>query len=374
MGAARRRAGGSRRRAGQAVLRRHEAPPEHRVRRHPPPARRAARRADGRRRSAEPRAHLRHARPRSRATGVSLLLTTHHLEEAEARCTRTVIIDHGQGDCRRDDAGAGRSDGRAPPHRHAAADASPPIAAVPPGVEARCRDDPPRRCSARVTDVARELPALLERVSAQRARRRGRRGARPEPAVGVHPPDRKGAAGMIATLLRISWTNLQRDRVAQALDVPAADRVLLDLRDRVRQPGRRVDGAHPRRRRRRGPQRVQPPARRRPAEGEGAARARTTADAEGKGATLDRAGGRAAGPRRRRAGRDRAARGTRRSAVAVRTALGRGRAIQLLADVSDPIAPQMVLRPAAESRDDRGARPADARAGIAPVREIRRRD
>jgi ABC-2 type transport system ATP-binding protein len=29
-------------------------------------------------------------------SGVSLLLTTHHLEEAEARCSRTVIIDHGQ--------------------------------------------------------------------------------------------------------------------------------------------------------------------------------------------------------------------------------------------------------------------------------------
>ena len=29
-------------------------------------------------------------------TGVSLLLTTHHLEEAEARCSRTVIIDHGR--------------------------------------------------------------------------------------------------------------------------------------------------------------------------------------------------------------------------------------------------------------------------------------
>ena len=51
-----------RRRAGQAVLRRHEAAPQHRLRRPPPPAHRPARRADGRRRPAEPRSHLRHAR------------------------------------------------------------------------------------------------------------------------------------------------------------------------------------------------------------------------------------------------------------------------------------------------------------------------
>jgi ABC-2 type transport system ATP-binding protein len=30
------------------------------------------------------------------AQGVSVLLTTHHLEEAEARCSRTMIIDHGK--------------------------------------------------------------------------------------------------------------------------------------------------------------------------------------------------------------------------------------------------------------------------------------
>jgi ABC-2 type transport system ATP-binding protein len=29
-------------------------------------------------------------------SGVSMVLTTHHLEEAEARCSRTVIIDHGR--------------------------------------------------------------------------------------------------------------------------------------------------------------------------------------------------------------------------------------------------------------------------------------
>ena len=55
------RAGGPRRRAGQAVLGRHAAAAEHRLRHPAPPADRAARRADGRRRSPEPRSHLRHA-------------------------------------------------------------------------------------------------------------------------------------------------------------------------------------------------------------------------------------------------------------------------------------------------------------------------
>ena len=49
------------------------------------------------------------------ASGVSLLLTTHHLEEAEARCSRTVIIDHGKVDCLGDAARARGSDGRALP-------------------------------------------------------------------------------------------------------------------------------------------------------------------------------------------------------------------------------------------------------------------
>jgi ABC-2 type transport system ATP-binding protein len=31
-----------------------------------------------------------------RKDGASLLLTTHHLEEAEARCERIVVMDHGK--------------------------------------------------------------------------------------------------------------------------------------------------------------------------------------------------------------------------------------------------------------------------------------
>jgi ABC-2 type transport system ATP-binding protein len=99
------------------------------------------------------------------ADGVSLLLTTHHLEEAEARCSRTVIIDHGRVIASGTlpelvDRTVGRYrlvtlrldaalDGAAGPHSDLEIDAS-----------------DPRLVRARLTDVAGELPSLLERVRA----------------------------------------------------------------------------------------------------------------------------------------------------------------------------------------------------------------
>src|SRR5262249_54118731 len=158
------------------------------------------------------------------------------------------------------------------------------------------------------------------------ARDRGRRGPRPEPAVRVHPSHRKGAervmsangterpgeAGasgaslserpegtgakrrtrapaMIGTLLRISWTNLKRDRVAQALTfllpimffsifatvfgnpgstTTARIRVAVVDEDQSDFSRRIVEGL----------------------EKETALRVRKTVDAEGKGALLDRDG------------------------------------------------------------------------------------
>jgi ABC-2 type transport system ATP-binding protein len=95
--------------------------------------------------------------------GVSLLLTTHHLEEAEARCTRTVIIDHGKV------IAAGtlselvdRTVGR---HRIVTLRLDAPVASPPSGVEIAADD--PRLLRARVTNVARELPGLLGALSAQ---------------------------------------------------------------------------------------------------------------------------------------------------------------------------------------------------------------
>jgi linearmycin/streptolysin S transport system ATP-binding protein len=95
--------------------------------------------------------------------GVSLLLTTHHLEEAEARCTRTVIIDHGRVIA----AGTlpelvARTVGR---HRVVTLRTDAPVDAPPPGLEILADD--PRLLRARVSNVARELPLLLDAVGAQ---------------------------------------------------------------------------------------------------------------------------------------------------------------------------------------------------------------
>jgi ABC-2 type transport system ATP-binding protein len=95
--------------------------------------------------------------------GVSLLLTTHHLEEAEARCNRTVIIDHGKV------IAAGTMpelvDQTVGRHRIVTLRVDAPIAAVPSGVDVSAED--PRVLRAKVTNVARELPALLSAISAQ---------------------------------------------------------------------------------------------------------------------------------------------------------------------------------------------------------------
>ncbi len=97
--------------------------------------------------------------------GVSLLLTTHHLEEAEARCSRTVIIDRGRviasgtlGEL------VDRTVGR---HRIVTLRLNAVPASLPPGVGLVPED--PRLLRARVSNVAQELPALLSAVGARGA-------------------------------------------------------------------------------------------------------------------------------------------------------------------------------------------------------------
>jgi ABC-2 type transport system ATP-binding protein len=99
-----------------------------------------------------------------RDTGVSLLLTTHHLEEAEARCSRTVIIDHGKV------IASGtlselvdRTVGR---HRMVTlrVDAPLPPETKPPDAALDADTNDPRVLRARMRDVALELPPLLDRI------------------------------------------------------------------------------------------------------------------------------------------------------------------------------------------------------------------
>jgi ABC-2 type transport system ATP-binding protein len=100
------------------------------------------------------------------ASGVSLLLTTHHLEEAEVRCSRTVIIDHG-----RVIAGGtlgelvDRTIGR---HRLVTLQIDRPIdeatSAALAGVASAGANGDARLLTARMHDVAAELPPLLERL------------------------------------------------------------------------------------------------------------------------------------------------------------------------------------------------------------------
>jgi ABC-2 type transport system ATP-binding protein len=95
-----------------------------------------------------------------RADGVSILVTTHHLEEAEARCERIVIIDRGRrvaegtvASLVRDTLGAGRTVtlrlDRAP---------DPPIHGLVAG-------DDTAMLTGALDDLDRELPALLQRVA-----------------------------------------------------------------------------------------------------------------------------------------------------------------------------------------------------------------
>ena len=149
-----------------------------------------------------------------RSAGVSLLLTTHHLEEAEARCSRTVIIDHGKV------IASGtlpelvdRTVGR---HRLVTLRVDAPLAAEHAGIiEIDSADS--RLGRVRLTDVGAELPPLLDRAAPGRPFGRGSRRPRSEPPGGLHPPDWKGAERVMLTLMRIAATNLTRDRVAQAL-------------------------------------------------------------------------------------------------------------------------------------------------------------
>ena len=96
--------------------------------------------------------------------GVSLILTTHHLEEAEARCSRTVIIDHGKVI----ESGTlpelvDRTVGR---HRLVTLRLAAPVPSFAAGDAIDVDSEDACVLRARMTDVAGELPPLLQRIRA----------------------------------------------------------------------------------------------------------------------------------------------------------------------------------------------------------------
>ena len=177
---------------------------------------------------------------------------------------------------------------------------------------------------------------------------------------------------MIATLLRVSWTNLKRDRVAQALTFLLPILFFSIFASGLRQPGARGDVARPHRRRGRGRQRVEPPHRRRAATRRRRSASALTAGCGGQGrAARSRRGGATGTERRRCRWRSILPKGTRRRSRGVRT--GRQRAAHSAArrrlrsrGAADG------ERTAAEGLDDGGAGPDDA-GRHAAVREVRRR-
>ena len=197
------------------------------------------------------------------------------------------------------------------------------------------------RLRARLTDVAAELPPLLDRVRAGRPRRRGRGRAGPEPPGRVHPPDRKGAARVMRTLIRVGLTNLRRDRVAQAMTfvLPIIFFSIFATVFGGRAGGTARDEAS------RSSTRTTPSSASGSTAGlakEASLEVQSTAGRRHGGAAADRAAG--------------AKRWSRTATVPVAVVIpagigaafaasgfgGGGPPIQLLADVSDPIAPQMV--------------------------------
>jgi ABC-2 type transport system ATP-binding protein len=96
-----------------------------------------------------------------RSAGASLLLSTHYLEEAEARCERIVVVDHGRtvaaGTLPELVQTAGLRG------RHVRLTTEGLAATVPAGFT---RDGESQVLTATVNDVGRELPELLQRLAA----------------------------------------------------------------------------------------------------------------------------------------------------------------------------------------------------------------